>query len=117
MIHVDLEENKDKKVIILRMKGHAQFADAGKDVICAAASILVYTVAQTVSYMFSDGKLRRKPCIRLAKGDALVAVRPREDYYEEALYAFFIAQVGYGLLARNYPQFVKLSLFGQASDT
>lgn len=116
MIHVTFEENREKKSIILRMKGHAGQAAAGKDIVCAAASILAYTVAQTVSYMFSDGKLRRKPCIRLSKGDALVTVRPRQEYYDEALYAFFVAQVGYSLLAKNYPQFVKLSMFGQASD-
>lgn len=116
MIQVVFEENKEKKTIALRMEGHAGQAADGKDIICAAASILAYTAAQTVSYMFSDGKLRRKPCIRLAKGNVLISVRPRQEYYEEALYALFVTQVGYSLLAKNYPQFLKLSMFGQAAD-
>ena len=43
-------------------------------------------------------------------------MRPKEDHYGEALYTFFVAQVGYSLLAKNYPQAVALSMFGQASE-
>lgn len=116
MIQTVFEEQRDRRVILLRLRGHAGQAQSGSDVICAAASILAYTVAQTAAYLYADGKLRRRPYIRLEKGDAIVTVRPKEEFYDEALYAFFVAQVGYSLLAKNYPQAVTLSMFGQEPE-
>ena len=116
MIQVTFEEDRENRVLVLRMRGHAGHAPEGQDVVCAAASILAYTAAQLASDMFADGKLRRKPCIRLERGDAVVSLRPTEEYYDEALYALYVAQVGYYLLAKNYPLNVRLSPFGQPSE-
>lgn len=116
MIQVTFEEDRENRVLVLRMRGHAGHAPEGQDVVCAAASILAYTAAQIASDMFADGKLRRKPCIRLERGDAVVSLRPTEAYYDEALYALYVTQVGYYLLAKNYPTSVRLSAFGQPSE-
>lgn len=116
MIRASFEEKQDESVIRLRLQGHAGQAKDGCDVVCAAASILAYTAAQTALYLYADGKLRGKPEIRLEKGDSLISMRPKEEHYGEALYTFFVAQVGYSLLAKNYPQAVALSMFGQASE-
>lgn len=113
MIYVKLEENPKKQLIRLRMKGHSGQAAEGRDLVCAAASVLTYTAAQAVSYLFADGKLCRKPKIELSKGEAHVLLHPKKDYYDEALYTFYVLQLGYGLLAKNYPENLKLSAFGQ----
>ena len=116
MIQVTFEEDRENRVLVLRMRGHAGHAPEGQDVVCAAASVLAYTAAQVASDMFADGKLRRKPCLRLERGDAVVSLRPTEAFYDEALYALYVTQVGYYLLAKNYPTSVRLSPFGQASE-
>lgn len=116
MIKVVFEENKKDKTLCLRMKGHAGQAAEGMDIVCAAASILAYTAAQTASYMLCGGKLRARPLLRLEKGNVCIRVCPGEEFYDEALHAMVVIQVGYSLLAKNYPQFLSLSMFGQAPE-
>lgn len=98
----------------MRVRGHSNSDKHGKDLICASASILAYTAAQTFQCMFADGDLRSKPLIRLKEGDAVITVRPKQDRYTEALHVFFVVQMGYFLLSRNYPQYVELFSFGEA---
>ena len=38
MIKFKVERNEDKKIIAFEVKGHADFAESGKDIVCAAVS-------------------------------------------------------------------------------
>ena len=116
MVKVIFTTDKDSGTIALRLTGHAGSADAGQDVICASCSILAYTVAQTAKFMYDEGNLRKKPNIKLNEGDALIRVKPKDTAYVEALHTFFVAQVGYSLLAHNFPQYVELTSFGKSSE-
>lgn len=99
--------------ITLKVEGHAGAAPKGEDIICAAASILSYTLAQTLSYMHSEGKLQKKPNIKINDtGEAVITAKPKPEWYEEALHSYFVAQVGFHLLAHNYPQHVAVETFG-----
>mgnify|MGYP007111677746 CR=1 FL=1 len=49
----------------------------------------------------------------LEEGDTIIVAKPKEETYAETLHTFFVAQVGYHLLAHNYPQYVSLSSFGE----
>ncbi len=112
MIQVRFE--KDGKNIILTVQGHSEQAQMGQDIVCSAASILAYTVAQTVTDMGESGKLKKKPHIRMDSGDAVVTCKPTKQYYGEALHVFKVAQTGYELLAHTYPDYVRLTTFGEA---
>ena len=79
----------------------------GHDIVCAGASILACTVAQEAKNMEKRGQLTKPPYIKLQEGDTHIMVRPMDADYEEALHTFYIAQVGYSLLAHNYPQYVE----------
>jgi uncharacterized protein YsxB (DUF464 family) len=94
--------------IHMTLKGHAASAPYGEDLICSAATMLAYTVAQAVQFMMEQGKLKKKPKISLKEGSATIVVTPREEDYAEALHTFWVAQCGIHLLAHNYPQNVKL---------
>ena len=94
--------------IHMTLKGHAQAAPYGEDLICASATMLAYTVAQAVQFMHEQGKLKKKPKISLKEGNATIIVTPNEDDYAEALHTFWVAQCGIHVLAHNYPQNVKL---------
>ena len=100
--------------ITLRLTGHAGMAKKGEDIVCASATILAYTVAQSLQFMYEEGGLEERPHIRLDEGDAEITAIPKKDTYNEALHTFFVAQVGYHLLAHNYPQYVGLNSFGEA---
>ena len=108
MIKIHFWQEKDKGSIHLKVKGHAGTAPKGQDLVCASATMLVYTVAQAMSFMHEQGQLEEKPHIKIREGKAIVVARPREDFYAEALHTFWVAQCGAHLLAKNYPEAVSL---------
>lgn len=112
MIRAAFYTDKSSGSITLKVTGHAGAANKGQDIVCASASILAYMVAQTIEYMHAEGGLRKKPRIEFEDGDATIVAKPKDESFAEALHTFFVAQVGYSLLAHNYPQFVELKSFG-----
>ena len=114
MVTAEFFTNKESGSITLKLTGHAGMAKKGEDIVCAGASILAYTVAQALQFMYEQGEMQKKPHIKLTEGDTVIVAKPKAETYAEALHTFFVAQVGYHLLAHNYPQYVKLSSFGEA---
>ena len=108
MINVTFTTEGNK--LSLRLKGHAGYAEHGKDIVCASASILAYTVAQFVKEAEHKGDLASPPHIHLESGDTLVACEPCEDTYNAVQNAYLFAKMGYALLAHNYPQYVRLEV-------
>ena len=114
MVNVEFFTNTEIGSITMKLSGHAEQAKKGEDIVCAAASILAYTVAQALQFMYEQGDLQKKPRIKLEEGDTIIVAKPKAESYAEALHTFFVAQVGYHLLAHNYPKYVTLSSFGEA---
>jgi uncharacterized protein YsxB (DUF464 family) len=112
MISTVFTSDREGRKLSLSVKGHAGHSEPGEDIICASASILAYTVAQMVKAMDSHGDFAESPTIKLDSGDAeITCVAKDDDIYAEAMHTYFIAQVGYSLLAYNYPDFVELTMF------
>lgn len=109
MIKIHFWQEKDKGSIHMKVKGHADTAPKGADLVCASATMLVYTVAQAMMFMHEQGQLEEKPHIKIREGKAIVAARPKEDYYAEVLHTFWVAQCGAHTLASNYPEAVSLN--------
>lgn len=106
MIEIEFTTNDKNGRLSLKVKGHAGQSEIGKDIVCASASILAYTVAQVVSNIESKGGLKKPPTIKLLKGNAVITCHPKEDYMDELAHTYYVAEVGYSLLAHNYPQYV-----------
>ena len=117
MVRAEFSRSDADGSITLVVNGHAGAAKEGEDIVCSSASILAYTAAQTLRFMYEDGGLKEKPTIRVEKGDALIVAKPNDDRYKEALHTFFVVQVGFLLLSRNYPEFVSLKSFGESEGT
>lgn len=109
MIQIRFE--RDGKSITMSLHGHAGMAKAGQDIVCSAATILAYTVAQNVSIMEEKGRLCRRPFIRLNSGDIRVVCSPEKGHYTEAMHLYAVAQAGFDLLQHSYPKYVKLTKF------
>ena len=101
----------EEDTVILEMSGHAGHGKKGEDIVCSAASILAYTVAQTVAHMAAQGKLLEAPQIVLEPGNCCICAKPGKDTFYEVFHSFFVVQVGYSLLATRYPDNVKLESF------
>lgn len=108
MIQIKFSKSENGKTIILEVKGHAGQAPIGQDIVCASVSILAYTVAQAVLNMGEQGKLKKKPHIRLDSGDAVITCQPTRNNFSEALHTFSLAEVGYTLLSDKYPEYVSV---------
>lgn len=106
--------SKREGTLSLRLIGHAGYAEHGKDIICASASILVYTVAQMMADLYAEGKMIGEPTIRLDEGDAIVKVRPDAWGIADACHTFLMAQTGFELLQSNYPVHLQLTKVGEA---
>ena len=107
MITANFEYIKgDKPSLILSISGHAGADDVGKDIVCASASILAYTLAQAILVMDSSGKLRKTPKTKIESGEGMIVAKPKAEAFMEALHYFCMTYIGYVLLHENYPQYV-----------
>lgn len=91
------------------VSGHSGTADIGHDIVCAAASILLYTAAQAVNDMYAQGKLRRKPTITIKNGYGGVSCTAKKDYTDEVRHTYCVVMTGFKLLAHNYPKYVVIT--------
>lgn len=87
--------------------GHANSAEKGHDLVCAAASTLVYTLAGNVE--------RLEDCIRdaninLKDGDAEVSCVPKCRMESVITLVFDAVFVGFEMLAKTHPDFVKCEI-------
>lgn len=113
MINASFTHEEEAGTIALKVVGHAGQDVKGHDIVCSAASILSYTIAQYLKYVEKQGGLKEEPQIDFKDGNALIVAKPTEEYMGEVLNAYFVAEVGYSLLAQNYPQYVEVKLFGK----
>lgn len=108
MIVVRFYQKPSNGSVHMTMKGHAESAMKGEDLVCSAATMLAYTVAQAMQFMYENENLKKKPKISIKDGEATIIATPTEDAYAEVLHTFWVAQCGVHVLAHNYPQNVKL---------
>ena len=106
MIKVTFTTEGEK--LSLRVEGHAGYAEHGKDLVCASASILAYTVAQYVRIAEEHGNLISPSEMKLEEGDAFISCEPNNFITMEARHMFEYAKLGYRVLQHNYPQYVRL---------
>ena len=109
MIKVHFWQDKEKGSIHMKVKGHANAAPKGEDLICASATMLVYTIAQAMTFYHEQGYLAEKPKIKIREGNASIHVVPKKEYFAEALHSFWVAQCGAHVLSKNYPDYVSLN--------
>lgn len=93
-----------EKKLSLRLEGHAGYAEIGKDIVCASASILAYTLASVVESI--DDVVSS---IKLSSGDTIIECECKNDTaFAKVIDAYRYTQTGFALLAQNYPQYVRL---------
>ena len=106
MLKVTFTESGQK--LSLRLEGHAGYAEHGKDIVCASASILAYTLAQIVKDVEELGYLASPPVIQMDSGDTFISCEPAMSSMLKMKNMFLFAKMGYALLEHNYPQYVRL---------
>ena len=97
-IHADVERMQ------LRVRGHAGYAPEGQDIVCAAVSALVYTLAQNLALTLCDEDYTAQ----LEDGDAYIEARPPAELADGCQRIFMVIVNGLNLLANQYGQYVWL---------
>ena len=108
MITAKFYQKPDNGSIHMTLRGHAGTAPKGEDLVCSAATMLAFTVAQAVKFLYEQGQLKKKPKIHITDGSATIIATPTEEGYAPVLHTFWVAQCGIHVLQQNYPQNVKL---------
>lgn len=97
--------------LTMTMRGHSGAAERGKDLVCAAASMLAFTAAQDIIDHANAEDLQEMPKMHVAPGKVEIEVVPKEEAYAEILHTLFLIQKGLLVLQANHPKFVKVSPF------
>ena len=84
------------------VEGHAYSGEAGHDLVCASASILVYTLASFVENM-KEAKQVSEPFLVIEEGNAWIECDPRRDIKPPITLVFDSICAGFELLAKNHP--------------
>lgn len=105
MIHaeyVEFDQPTGARVRRLEVYGHACYAPAGQDIVCAAASMLM----ETLVYVLADCE-EAECCAYSEPTGPRVSVKLTGSIYEADLAALEVAKTGLGLLAERYPANVR----------
>lgn len=100
MIELTLCLKDDGRLVSCSASGHAGYAEAGADIVCAAASILLRTAAESLS---RTGRVEVSAPSRGVFGFVV-----DEGMGEAAAFAGLFLQCGLSGLAREYPEYVLL---------
>ena len=96
----------------VEVQGHAQSGEVGHDLVCASASILVYTLAAFVENMKSAGQVYY-PTTELKEGDAFISCSPPKRYKVPVTLVFDSICGGFDILAKSYPDNISFEMIGK----
>lgn len=96
MIHIRTDENTWVEV-----KGHAGYAEPGKDIVCAAISVLYETLKLN---------LREYSDLQYEEEDGLLLVNPADMFMTSGPTLFAAFTAGMKEVAYQYPQYVSYEL-------
>lgn len=85
------------------IEGHAYSGEPGHDLVCAAASILAYTLADNVQAAEANGWLRDMT-VKLNEGKAEIVCVPIDDCRGVVGLIFLSICAGFRLLAESHPE-------------
>lgn len=94
----------DRKRLILKVKGHAHSGEAGHDLVCAAASILVYTLAANVTELCADRRRVRRPVLEIKEGNATISCAPVHGMQAVTTLVFDTVCAGFDVLQQQCPE-------------
>lgn len=91
----------------LTVTGHAGAAEKGKDIVCSAVSVLVYTLVKAIEE--SRGMLAENPVFEITEGSAEISCKPEKGFLPAIQRTYWTVLCGFELLCSsqgNYVTFV-----------
>ena len=95
----------------LTVQGHAGSGPEGHDLVCAAVSALVLTLAGNVSYMEAQEAVH-SVIVKLDEGNAEIQCTAYRRYKDSVAQIFRAICVGFELLSTKYPENISYEVRG-----
>ena len=93
--------------LVMQADGHAGFNKDGPDIVCAACSVLMYTLAQYVVFEQEHGGVKSAR-YELNGGEGAVKAYPEKGADERIRAVFSAVKMGYEMLHKKYPEYVNV---------
>lgn len=108
---IQITYRPDKKEV--KIKGHANYDEKGKDIICAGVSVLFFTLCNAL-LKAPDAWFKKKPemadSLASATGVSYVKCTPAKGYEDYVTMAYETVLTGVELMASTYPEYVSLKV-------
>lgn len=111
MIRIVYEDNPETGRMMMRAEGHANYAEKGKDIVCAAVSVLM----QTLAYSAAEDEHTSACCYNDTDGTPVMNVQA--DNTEPMRAKFELVADGLSLLAEQCPDHVRFKRVCVGCDT
>ena len=95
----------DRKCHRVTVSGHAGYAERGEDILCAAASMLLHTLAGAVRGLSERG-FAEDIGVNLHAGAGEVVCTPKAEFGCVVTAVMDSIVLGFGMLAGDYPEYV-----------
>lgn len=96
-------KNKDRRHELI-VSGHCGYKPRGEDIYCAAASILLYTLVETLD----RNDLSQEPVVVLESGDSYISVVADTESAEKIKGVFAVILNGFKILEKQGSEFIKM---------
>lgn len=116
MIRVKFRASETTNSIIFTASGHSGYTSAGNDIVCSAATMLAYTIANNVVKMEKRHFFKARPRILLNGGAILISCVPKSRHYYKVQNMFRNIEAGYELLEENHKKNVTLTTFADSES-
>lgn len=92
----------------LQLDGHANYAESGKDIVCAGISMISQALIQTLIDMEKERKTSLFWAGSPGVGFMRVEATPKENHQNEIRACFRMCVTGLRMLEERYPDYIKL---------
>ena len=99
MLKVRVREKEN--LMEIKMEGHADYAEAGKDIVCSACSILLFTLLEELQKQQTEGKVKITVLEMGESGRCNVEIT---DWSRETEVVLETILNGYKIIEKNFPK-------------
>lgn len=108
MTNATFYESEDKHAV--RIEGHAGYNPSGPDILCAACSALSCALLDAALCLEAEGGCHTEHSVDEAAGRFHLSMQAEPWALARAQGMMAVARSGFALLAREYPEHVRLAL-------
>jgi len=101
---IDITMYNDNNNFELSVEGHAEYAEIGKDIVCAGISAITSGVIKALE--------RSNAAIEISEGNAHIQLLYSDSMYDYVQGIYDVADGGYTMIAENYPEYADYNPLG-----